>query len=77
MTVCYFTDMTGGFTHLGKAFETVADDVSLMRGGELLIYIKDPDNVQIDDIGTTLSISVHTNNAQYITETNVESATTQ
>jgi flagellin-like protein len=45
--------------------------------GELLVYIKDPDNIQLDDIGTTVSMSVYTNNAQYITEINVESATTQ
>jgi len=31
----------------------------------------------VDDIGTTVSINVFTNNAQYITETNVESATSQ
>jgi hypothetical protein len=41
------------------------------------VYIKDPDNIQLDDIGTTVSMSVYTNNAQYITEINVESATTQ
>ena len=41
------------------------------------MYLKDPDNVQVDDIGTTISMAVFTNNAQYITECNVESATTQ
>jgi flagellin-like protein len=56
---------------------STATDVPLMSGGELLVYIKDPDNIQLDDIGTTVSMSVYTNNAQYITEINVESATTQ
>jgi len=39
--------------------------------------VKSPDNIQQDDIGTTVSISVTTNNAQYINECNVESATDQ
>jgi hypothetical protein len=41
------------------------------------VFIKGPDNVQDNDIGTAISISVYTNNANYITEVNVESATTQ
>ena len=32
---------------------------------------------QTDDVGTTIDLSVYTNNAQYITECNVESATNQ
>ncbi len=35
------------------------------------------DNIQVADIGTSVSIAVFTNNAQYIIETNVESAPTQ
>ncbi len=33
--------------------------------------------VQTDDVGTTIDLSIYTNNAQYITECNVESATNQ
>jgi flagellin-like protein len=77
LTVCNYTDMSGGFTHESRIYTTVSDDIPLVSGGELLVYVKDPDNVQIDDIGTTISIAIHTNNAQYISECNVESATTQ
>ena len=52
-------------------------DIPLISGGELLVYIKGPDNIQMDDIGTTVSISIFTANAQYITECNVESGTDQ
>ncbi len=52
-------------------------DLPLISGGEMLVYIKGPDNIQLDDLGTTVAISVFTNNAQYITEVNVESATPQ
>jgi hypothetical protein len=41
----------------------------------MILYIKGPDNVQVQDIGTTVSISLFTMNAQYITECNVKSAT--
>ena len=60
-----------------KIYNQSTDDIPLVSGGELLIYIAGPDNIQLDDLGTTVSIAVFTNNAQYITEVNVESATPQ
>lgn len=76
-TVCNYTDMTGGFTWAGVTYTAALEDIPLASGRELLIYIKDPDNVQIDDIGVSMSLTVYTNNANYITEVNVQSATTQ
>ncbi len=61
----------------GKVYNRSTADIPLISGGEILIYIKGPDNVQMDDIGTTVSISIFTANAQYITECNVESGTDQ
>ena len=61
----------------GENYTQALTDIPLTSGSELLVYIKGPDNVQLDDLGTSISMSVHTNNAQYITEVNVESATTQ
>jgi len=61
----------------GNTYNQSSADIPLISGGELLVYIVDPDNIQLDDIGTSVSMSVSTNNAQYITEVNVESATTQ
>lgn len=43
----------------------------------LILLERACNNIQVDDIGTSVSIAVFTNNAQYITETNVGSATTQ
>ncbi len=59
------------------AYSQAVSDIPLISGGELLIYIKGPDNVQMDDIGTTVSISVFTGLSQYVTECNVESANPQ
>jgi hypothetical protein len=77
LTVCNYSDMVGGFTHDGEIYSPVSSDIPFTSGSELLVYIKDPDNIQIDDIGSPVSISITTNNAQYKTEVNVESATTQ
>ena len=78
MNITLYSGLVDGVTIDGKDYSNAtATDIPLISGGELLVYIKDPDNIQLDDIGTTVSMSVHTNNAQYITEVNVESATTQ
>ncbi len=76
-TVPPYANMSGGFTWQTYNYSIVSGDVPLQSGSELLVFIKDPDNVQLNDIGTAISISVYTNNANYITEVNVESATTQ
>ncbi len=61
----------------GNLYNQSAADIPLISGGEIFVYIVGPDNVQMDDIGTTVSISIFTANAQYITECNVESGTDQ
>ena len=61
----------------GETYNQSTADLPLISGGEIFVYIKGPDNVQMDDIGTTVSISIFTANAQYITECNVESGTDQ
>jgi flagellin-like protein len=70
-----YATLAGSPTIDGKAYTQASGDLPLVSGGEILIYIKGPDNVQLDDLGTGISVSVHTNNAQYITEVNVESLT--
>ena len=77
MNITSYSGLVDGVTIDSKAYNVSSSDIPLMSGGELLVYLKDPDNIQMDDIGTTVSMSIHTNNAQYITEVNVESATTQ
>ena len=43
----------------------------------IIFYVKGPGNVQTDDLGITIDLGVYTNNAQYLTECKIESATTQ
>ena len=61
----------------GKLYNQASRDIELISGGEILFYIKDPGYIGIDDIGTTSNIKVYTNNAEYVTEINIESATNQ
>ncbi len=61
----------------GEIYNQSIADLPLISGGEIFVYVSGPDNVQMDDIGTTVSISISTANAQYITECNVESGTDQ
>jgi hypothetical protein len=78
LNITSYASLTGSSVLIdGKNYTQADADIPLISGGELLIYVKGPDNIQQDDIGTTVSISVTTNNAQYINECNVESATDQ
>jgi len=42
----------------------------------MIIYVVDPDSVSVNDIGTTIGITIFTENAQYYVECNVKSAET-
>ena len=77
MNVTSYDLLTGSPTISGEEYSVASADIPLVSSGVLLVYLKGPDNIQVDDIGTTVSISIFSNNAQYITECNVESATSQ
>ena len=75
LNVTRYDNLSGASVDIdGKTYTRAESDVPLISGGELLVYIKGPDNVQVDDIGTTVSFSLFTGLSQYITECNVESA---
>lgn len=82
-------DVTGDFnlTYNGTLLEFNVDiggvpttwdsgtsDIPMVSGGTMLFFISDPANVSLDDIGTSISLTIFTSNAQWIIETNVESA---
>jgi hypothetical protein len=78
MNVTSYDLITGAnFTLDGRTYSQIKSDVPLISGGELLVYVKGPSNIQMDDIGTTVDIGVTTNNAKYLTECNVRSGTSQ
>ena len=55
--------------------KTTAEPITLASGGTVQIYIGDPTSVSINDIGTTIGITVFTTNAMYYQETNVQATT--
>jgi hypothetical protein len=74
--VTSYSNLSGASVTIdGKSYTQASSDIPLISGGELLIYLKGPGNVDVNDIGTTVSFSVFTGLSQYITECNVESAT--
>ncbi len=49
-------------------------DMPLKSSNSLLLFVKNPPNMALYDVGTTISMAVYTTNAQWIVETVVESA---
>jgi hypothetical protein len=78
INVTSYSNLSGASVTIdSKVFNQSTADIPLISGGELLVYLKGPDNVMMADLGKDVGITVFTNNAQYITDCNVESATTQ
>jgi len=57
-------------------FAKPSDLIILSSGGMVEIYICAPTSVSINDVGTTIGITVFTTNAMYYQETNVQAAPT-
>ena len=77
LNVTSYDNLTGSTTISGESYTQATDDLPLRSGAELLVYIKGPDNIEMEDIGRSISMAIQTSSAQYITEVNVESASTQ
>ncbi|MDH5768952.1 MAG: hypothetical protein OEZ31_08355 [Nitrospirota bacterium] len=78
MNLTGYDSLTGNNVTIdGRTYVQSSDDLPLKSGAELLILIKGPDNIQIDDIGGIVNIIVFTENANYLTETRIKSATLQ
>jgi hypothetical protein len=56
------------------SFSNDANDKPLASGDTMIIYIRNPQSITVNDIGVTIGITVFTENAQYYVETNVKSA---
>jgi hypothetical protein len=59
---------------LDNASATTAHPLDLQSGTYMLVYIKNPGTISVDDVGTTCSITVFSASAEYKVEVNVESA---
>jgi len=55
-------------------FTQASDDLTLISGYTMVVYVKNPDSIALNDVGITVGITMFTSNAQYYKETNVEAA---
>ena len=64
-------DMTNS---TGNVFFDVhaSKDIPLESSGVIAVYIRDPPNIELTDVGTTVSLTVYTMHGQWIEEVNVE-----
>ena len=55
-----------------RTFTQASDDIAVPSGSTLVIYIDSPDSITVSDIGVTTRITIHSANAMYSKEVNVE-----
>jgi len=53
---------------------TSGKDITLKSGQTMIIYIEQPDSIALNDVGTTVGLTVFSANAQYYKEANVEAS---
>ncbi len=67
----------GGSISVGDGYtlSDASDDIVLPSGSSMIVYIKDPGSITLQDVGTTVGIVVFSAQAQYYKECNVEAYT--
>jgi hypothetical protein len=53
-------------------FTVASDDITVQSGYSIIVYIASPDSISVNDIGLTVGMTVHTSQAMYYKETNVQ-----
>jgi hypothetical protein len=53
-------------------FDVASDDITVRSGYSLIVYINSPDSISVNDIGLTVGMTVHTSQAMYYKECNVQ-----
>ena len=61
---------SGQYYNASKALS----DITLKSSYTMVVYMVNPDSVDLNDVGTTVSITVYTMNAEYYKECNVQAA---
>jgi len=67
-------DMTATFNYGTGTFEQATDDVTLKSGWTMIVYVKDPDSIALNDVGVTCGLTIFSANAQYYKECNIQAA---
>jgi hypothetical protein len=67
-------NMNSTFLYGDGTFEQATDDPTLISGYTMVVYIKNPDSIALNDVGIPVGITIFTSNAQYYKETNIQAA---
>jgi len=67
-------DMSATFTYTSDTFTQATDDVTLKSDYTMVVYVKNPGSIALNDVGIPVGITVFSANAQYYKETNVQAA---
>jgi len=73
----YYFGQIGSVPADSSGWTNTTGDMPLKSSNSLLLFVKNPPNIALYDVGTTISMAVYTSNAQWIVETVVESAEVQ
>jgi heme/copper-type cytochrome/quinol oxidase subunit 2 len=65
---------TGVVTGFDDALAATDGNIILPSGNTIVIYFNSPDSIGLNDIGLTASIAVHTSQAVYYSEMNIQAA---
>jgi hypothetical protein len=57
-----------------QTFNQATDDITLKSGYTMVIYVKNPGSIALNDVGIPVGITVFSANAQYYKECNVQAA---
>jgi len=63
-------DVTDGTTDF--TVSVASTDITVQSGYSIIIYITSPDSISVNDIGLTVGMTVHTSQAMYYKECNVQ-----
>jgi len=77
LAVCNVTLADGATISAGSddfILSAASTNLVLKSGYSMIIYVNSPDSISVSDIGLTVGLTVHTSQAMYYKETNVEAA---
>jgi hypothetical protein len=57
-----------------QTFNQATDDITLKSGYTMVVYVKNPGSIALNDVGIPVGITVFSANAQYYKECNVQAA---
>jgi hypothetical protein len=65
-------NQTGAGGSFNYTLATITNPVTLKSGYTMILYIKTPDSISVNDVGLTVAMTIFTAQATYYKETNVE-----